>query len=653
MNISFTNIQFSNEKVPNFVEPKPSQLSTQPYVKYGEKNDYPNFLIDLFNRSAKHNAIVTAKQMYIAGQGINANYEGLDENQIANIQAIISSVNPYETLEQLIKKIALDIELFGGCYLHVVYTKNKKKVAAVYHLDYTTVRSNTDNSEFYVSENWLREDGTENTKPDFKIYKPFGTIGVSECVLYFKEYRPQLKTYTLPSYIGAIPAIITDAEIANFHRASIQNGFVGGNMIVFKNGIPSDEEMRTVENQIKKKFTGTDKANSLVVVFTDGDPNRTPEIISLTGNDFDKKYEQLNKTIQEEIFVGHRITSPMLFGVRVEGQLGGRNELATAFQLFQNTYITPKQLQIERLVNELFGLGDRLSIKKIEPVLPEFSEGTLMQILDKNEMREIIGRKPIEVSVSQTNDKINSLSPLVANSVLNNMTVNEKRAILGLPPIEGGDTIESQVEAQPQALKKQINEDAIALSVFSKYGVSESEYEFVSFEKDILSRQEFALTKNEKGVLDILNKAPDTKISGIAKLLNISESEVKQMLERLTEKGYLEAGKPTKKVNELKLPDFEETFVMYKYDLRIGIDGPKILPDGRTRPFCEAMIRAGKLYTREDIDMISKELGAIYGIPNYDAFRLRGGWYHDPDSGVNYPFCRHVWKQGIYKRKKK
>ena len=644
-------IKFSNDKIPVFAEPKKGQEDKQPYVKYGEENNYPEFLNTLFSRSAKHNSIITAKQLYISGQKLEFNTEGLEEKQIAKFKAYIDSPNPYETLYDIVKKVALDIELFGGAYVHVIYAKNKKDIAEIYHKDYTAVRSNKDNTEFYLSDNWLNEDGTENMKPEWVTVPAYGKEGAKEAILYVKEYRPNLKTYTIPGYIGAIPAIITDAEIANFHRAAIQNGFMGGTLLVFKNGIPSDEEMKTIERQLKKKFTGTDKANSLVIDFTDGDPNRTPEIIQLTGNDFDKRYEALNKTIQEEIFVGHKVTSPMLFGVRTEGQLGGRNEMATAFQLFQNTYITPKQIQIENVLSELFGWGERVNIKPVEPILPEFSESTLMQILNKDEMREIIGRKPLDVSISQTNDKINSLSPLVANSVLNNMTTNEKRAILGLSAIIGGDSLQPTQPTPVAAKFTAEQKDAIELTVFNKYGKKADEFEFVAFERDINNRQEFALTKNEKGIIDILIKSPETDYKGVAKLLGITEREAEKLMIDLAERGYLEEGKVTAKGKDLKLPDYAETFVMYKYDLRFGVEGPPILPNDRTRPFCEEMIRANRIYTREEINAIGEELGAIYGEPNYDVFTRRGGWYHDPASDVNYPFCRHVWKQGIYKKK--
>jgi len=62
-------LKFTNDKVPTFVEPKSSQRLK--YVKYGENNNYPNFLLTLFNRSAKHNAILTSKQQYIKQTAIH------------------------------------------------------------------------------------------------------------------------------------------------------------------------------------------------------------------------------------------------------------------------------------------------------------------------------------------------------------------------------------------------------------------------------------------------------------------------------------------------------------------------------------------------------------------------------------------------------
>lgn len=606
-------VNFSNDKVPQFEE-----IRGKDWIKYGENNDYPQFLVTLFNRSAKHNAIITAKQLYIGGQGFNFNTEGLPSEKVAQASALIGSANPQETLYDVTKKLILDTELFGGGYLHIIKTKDKKSIAEIYHIDYCDIRSNYDNTKFYYSKEWLDAEGADNTRvipeKEFWAYGTKAAEQAGECLMYIKQYRPNIQTYTLPEYIGAVPAIITDAEIANFHRAAIQNGFQGGTMIVFKNGVPGDEEMKTIERQLKNKFVGTDRANSLVIDFVD-DPTRTPEVIPLNGNDFDKRYDALNKTIQEEIFVGHKVTSPMLFGVRTEGQLGGRNEMATAFQLFQNTYVTPKQQVIEAVINELLGLYNRVTIKHIEPIMPDFSENILMQILTKDEMREIIGRKPLEVQ-----------------------------------PV----TLCSHKFTADDEIK-----DTRDLDVFLKFGKSEDEYMSVKTIKHIFSKEDigdiqhvqFALTNTEKAILDLLKEAPDASAKDVAKYLKITEKEATDIMANLLDKGYLDDNlKVTPKAKETNLPDLTELTVMYKYALRQ--DAPKLLAGSKSRPFCEGMMSANRLYTREEINLIGAELGNIYGEANYDAFRRRGGWYTDPNTDIHYPACRHIWLQGVYKKRK-
>jgi len=604
-------ITFSNDKVPVFKE-----VRNKDYINYGEDNNYPNFLVTLFNRSAKHNAILTAKQLYIAGQGLAFNAEGLPTDKIVSTQAFIDNANPYESLHSVSSKMALDIELFGGCYIHIIKSKDKKGIAEVYHLDYCNLRTNKDNSKIYYSEYWLNDDGSDNMsiRPDqITEYPAYGSKDYEkgkEGVLYYKQYRPNIETYTLPEYIGAVPAIITDAEIANFHRASIQNNFMGGTLITFMNGVPSDEEMSTIEKQMKKKFTGTDRANSLVIDFVD-DPARAPQIQQLTGNDFDKRYDALNKTIQEEIFVGHKIVSPMLLGVRVEGTLGGRNEMATAFQLFQNTYITPKQNAIEVILNDLVGLKNKVTFIPIEPVMPEFSEQTLATILTKDEMREIIGRKPLEVP------------------------------------------------QQVEVVQSKFSKDDQELAVFMEFGEPADSYTEVKKIKQVFSvadmdnqSQMFALTTTEKGIIDILKNDDKATADDIAKLLKVKVKEIEDIMTNMMDKGYLDDNlKLTPKGVETKVPDFSELYVKYKYALRFDTQGPAILPNGRTRPFCKGMIEANRLYTREEINKIGDRLGTIYGIPNYDAFTRRGGWYTEPGTNIHSPSCRHIWLQTLVKKK--
>ena len=612
-------VKFENDKIPAFVENKNGRVK---WVKYGETNNYPQFLTTLFNRSAKHNAICTDKQLYIAGKGWDFDSNDMQDADTIKLKAFVDNPNPYETLNDLMKKTALDELLYGGFYLKVVHNK-KGEMAELYHVDYNTVRSNRDNSEFYVSEYWLDESGNERTnlKPDeyetHPAYSPDKNKGV--CIYYYKTYRPGLRTYTLPEYIGAIPAIITDAEIANFHRAEIQNGFKGSRMIVFKNGVPSDEEMKSTERRLKNKFTDTDAAGSMVIDFVD-DPNRVPEILPLNGDDFDKRYDALNKTIQEEIFVGHKVTSPMLFGVRVEGQLGGRNEMVDAFNLFQNKYISPKQDIQEMVYNYFAPIKGKLRIKPIEPIMPSFGEAVLENIMTMDEMREIVGRKPLEQGQLTVSQSKNAPAPIQQTA----FDIDLKR--YDIPA-----------------------DDDIDFAIFSKYGEPIENFTSVKMRKYMMSSQQFALTKLEQGVLDLIVKTPEITEDALIKILESNKTDIKGALETLLAEGLIKVGDtitPTSKGEKKEIPSFEDLFIRYRYVERP--DAPPL--KGQSRPFCKAMISNPRYFSKEDIDNISTELGQIYGIPDYDAFKQRGGWYHDPKTGTNVPYCRHIWQQELVKR---
>ncbi len=653
-NESLIQVGFTNDKIPAFLE-----VRGKDWVKYGETNNYPQYLVALFNRSAKHNAIVTYKQLYVKGQGWVFSPENMQgEEQIA-LRAFIDSPNPYETLEDLLAKTSLDVELFNGFYFKVVQSKKAGKKEYIYHIDYCKVRSNDDNTEFYISDDWIGEDGEENTNPEIKETLPAYNAEkpAKESIFYYKSYRPNLDVYTLPDYIGAVPAIITDAEIANFHRAEIQNGFKGSKMIVFKNGVPNYDEIKSVERRMKAKFSPTDKAGVFLIDFVD-DVTRVPEVLDLGAGDFADKYNALNETIQQEIFVGHKVTSPMLFGVRVEGQLGGRNEMVDAFNLFQNTYVTPRQRVQENVYNIFAPVKGKLRIKPIEPIMPSFSEQTLMMILTKDEMREVIGREPLEVKASvnsNVTDELNSLSPLVATKVLNNLTKNEVRAIIGKPPVEGGDTVGEPIEPTAAFSKCQhFNsqaDDSIDFEVFQKYGEPIESFTSVKKKKFMFSKQDFALSKIEQGVLDLIKKTPSIKAEDIQKVMRLDKTAVTNILETLTADGLIEVSNGgqtvTPKGAEIKVPSFDTLFIRYRYSLRP--DAPALL--GESRDFCQSMMANPRYFSREDIEMIGEELGQIYGIPNYDAFTRRGGWYHNPETNTNLPFCRHIWQQELVKRK--
>jgi len=426
-------------KVPLFVENK-----SQQWVSYGVENDYPNYLLNLYRRSAKHNAIVNGKVGYIVGKGWTA------ENETPAAKAFIDSPtfpNAYDSMNDLTQKLTLDMEIYNGFACEVTWSRGGG-IAEICHVDFHRVRADKDEKMFFVYD-WYDEYGVRqfpqlNQIEQIPAFDPENRIGKQ--LFYYRVYSAGVKVYPLPEYLGGTAYIELDVEIANFHVNNIKNNFWGSYLINFPNGIPTPEESDAIERQMKMKFGGTDNAGRFLVNFSDS-PETKPELTPLTPSDLDKQFDILNKTVQQEIFVAHRVTSPMLFGVKTEGQLGGRAEMIESYEIFKATYVEDRVQRIERGINYLasFNGVTGLKLQPTEPIAEQLTEMALLQIATKDELREKAGLPLLETEelggARLVADAINALSPLVANKVLESMSPNEIRALAALPPKAEGEAL--------------------------------------------------------------------------------------------------------------------------------------------------------------------------------------------------------------------
>lgn len=548
-------IKFANNKVPEFKE-----VRGKDWIAYGEKNDYPDYLLTLFNRSAKHNAIVTGKVHYIKGQGLIVKDDSLTIDKKAELEYFLKNINESDTADELLYKISTDLELFGGFALQIIPNRIKTNISQICHIDFSKLRVDKDKDNIWYCNDW-KCPKPENGLMELSPFDPETFSGV----YYFTQYRPGISTYPMPEYMGAIPYIEMDYEISNFHLNNIKNGFSAGTMISFNNGEPDTEEAkRNIEGLVKKKTIGTDNAGQLLITFANG-KDSAPTVAPLTPNNFDKLFDTLNQTVQQEIFTGHKVTSPMLFGIKTEGQLGGRSELREASELFQNSYIAAKQTMIENELNYIMtvaGYGPVLEIQPTEPIAFDISEQAMMQVLTKNEIRAKLGLAPIEAQQTQTMQKFSS--------------------------------------------QDEVN-------VFMKYGFSKDEFEILKSE-EIEDKEE----ANLKELAFYINKQSFDK----------KDDEVQ--------------GPDPSDIRDPKFPKLvpEQIKVMYSYEVRKGL-GPEIIEG--TRDLCRQLIKLNKLYSREDINKISKELG-------YDVWEKRGGFYHNPKTDITTPYCRHIWSQNLVRK---
>lgn len=357
---------FSNNKVNN--TPKFSEGKGE-WIKYGDDNMYPNYLLDLMNNSSKHNAIVKRKTDLTAGGG------WINENDF------ITNQYGDEDLNDIVYKSAYDLNIFGAFVLIGTWSKDRKSVARLQYvatqkvriannLDPKTVqgkRAEEGVEYFFISSDW-----SNAKKNPPKLIQGYSSEYRDEenFVVYQKEYRPGVEYYSLPDYISSIDWIELDKEIANFHLSSVHNGFTPSMIISFNNGIPTPEEQDIVYKQVQKRYAGTDNGSNVFITFSDGG-DKTPTFTPVTLNDSDERFLMLEEHITQNITIGHRIPLQVA-GVAIEGKLGSSAEISENEMLFQHQVIDAKQALIERCYNKLYMIGKEnkdvppLKLKKVK-----------------------------------------------------------------------------------------------------------------------------------------------------------------------------------------------------------------------------------------------------------------------------------------------
>ena len=670
------------------------------YITYGFANEYPYYLLDNYRRSSKHNAIVNGKVNYIMGGGWQAG-DDLTVEQQARFIKFFDGMSSTEDLNDITEKLVLDLELFNGFAVAVTWSK-LGTIAKMEHVPFEKIRVDKEEKMFQVAD-WYNDDMMQlfpkvGDIEKIPAFDPENRLGKQ--LFYYRVYAAGVKHYPLPEYIGGNAWIEADVQVANFHNNNLRNNFWGGYLINFNNGIPTPEEQGDIERQIKRKFSGTDNAGRFVVTFND-DAAKAPTLEPLTPSDMDKQFEILNKAIQQEIFIAHRVTNPQLFGVKTEGQLGGRNELVEAYELFKATYVNDRVRKVERMINYLgsFNGVEGMELIPVEPITERLSEQALLQIMTQDELREKAGLQPLEkpadvvgpnpqpdeqpqaVEALQSNDNIKKLSGreyqnlmrIVRQYMQEKITLEMARTMLSAGFGLSSQEIDTMLGVQSQEFSEpQCEEDdedygwgdeefKVLEVVASKFGSHADDYHVMHskpmrFDTNIDEniRLAFAELGEEEKELDLKieayrKKNRDASVEEMAKEFGVSKAKVAKRVAYLITKDRYPISRAVDKIAEQNLPkNVKEVAepvleVRYKYAWATGFSNKD---KGSSREFCKVMLDLagqGKVYTREDIDGISAIMG-------YSVWNRRGGWYHTP-SGVNRPQCRHVWEQQLVIRK--
>jgi len=369
-------IEFRQEPIlPRFSE----VFQRVPWVYYGDNNLMPQYLITRYNNSAIHKAIVTSKVNQIMGDGVVS---------INNPMASVNLINKKENVEEVMKKCALDLVLFGGYAINVIWSRDRESIAEIYHLDFSRVRVGKINPEtdeiekYYYSADW-----SNIKKHPVEEYDTFNQEdGEPSQILYYKQYQPSNSYYPNPDYSGALAAIEIDVNIKEFHSNNLKNGMLPSLFISMNNGIPADEEQRLITRALEEQYSSVNNAGRPIISFNES-KELAPEITQIAPSSNDGYYQAIYDDIIRTILSGHRISSGELFGISTSGKLGTRNEIVDHSEYIRKMVIMPYQSELLPTFNKL------VSLKFQKPTTFEIKPLSIYEVGDVVE-QPVVENKP-------------------------------------------------------------------------------------------------------------------------------------------------------------------------------------------------------------------------------------------------------------------
>lgn len=512
-------------------------------IQWGKDNQYPYFLNDLMESSPLHGGIIEGKTLFITRGGIEAQFE----TELADI--INDNFESEYSLNEISNLCIKDIEISGLAVMKGKWRADQKSVIWE-HVDFEDFRFDIDpetgEERYAIYEDWSDEIKAKKNATWYDGFDPNERTG--EFIIYLmqkpkkgKKSKKKVNTspYPNPPYASGLKAILTDIEIQNYDLSEILNGFSIGTMVTFKGVAPDEEEKATIEREFYAKASGSNSANGVFTIWTDGETE--VEVHSLAGNDLADRYTNKKSNVESSILQAHSAPSPLLFGIKTAGQLGGNSELETSYLIMRDNYFQVKQ---ERMM--------------------EFLNFYLTEIYNVD-----FGFKYRQVDL--------------------NLTVGQNQS---------AEVMESKKKVDPELEQLIISELSKAgierskATIVSKFEVKETD-NLEQREQQILSSFELDLTdSNTKKVLQAINSgAALPEVENLDQIIDdLKENKLLKKNGELTAKG--------KKAVDNIAVNLE---VRYSYEERA--DAPALKTE--SREFCTQLLSLNRLYTRAEITQIS------------------------------------------------
>jgi len=580
--------QLSIVNLSTYTSPQVKEKAGTDWVEFGSDNNYFQYLIDRYNGSPTNMAIINGITEMIYGKGLDATDSHRRPDQYAMMISLFK--------DEVVRRLCSDLKLMGQCAIQVIYSKDRSRIVKLEHIPVETLRAEKCNDKGEVPAYFYFNDWSKYKRSSkLRRIPAFGMSKEGLEILYVKPYRSGYKYYSPPDYEGGTQYAELEQEISNYHLNNILNGLAPSMLINMNNGTPSPEERELIEQRIYQKFSGTSNAGKFILSFND-DPSTAATIEPIQLSDAHNQYQFLSDESSKKIMVAHRVVSPMLLGVKDNTGFGSNaDELKTASILMDNMVIRPFQTLLINAFDKILAYNNislHLYFKTLQPL--EFTD--LTNVMDAETREEETGVK---------------LKKIDGQEVYS----TKEEAIEKAKELDCEGYHEHEENGMTWFMPCKDHKEATELDKFINLGENEED---ILKEYDLIDEHEVDYDLDDELNENINQLNNEVKLAKVGKATPYKESE--------------QDGKSKKKGKE------NITYlVRYMYTKAPGLASS-------SRNFCVKMMRAKKVYRKEDIiamDRIAVNAGfGKGGAATYSIWLYKGG-----------ARCFHRWTRKIYARK--
>jgi len=585
----------------NYIRPEIKEVSGKKWVLNGDKNSFYQVIIDAYNGSPTNSAIIDSYSQFIYGKGLTSKDKARKPSEWAAIISLVSKKD--------LRKICKDFEMFGEASIEVKYVNGK--IQRCFHVAKQRIAPEVANEEGDITGYYYSYDFANVNKYKPERIDAFGYgegMGERSEIYIIRDYQVGQFYYSNPSYVSGISWAKMEEEISNYSINHIQKGLSFGHIINMNAGV--QESIETIQEntrQIRNHLTGSQNAGAFFLNWND---NKDSEITisALEVSDAHQQYAYLSTEARQQLCTAHKLTSPMLVGVKESsGFSSNAEEIKVGFEELMINVIRPKQEIILDGLMEIFAVNGITLDLQFESLRAED-----LAIADATNAG--LDKATSDAAVSYNGAQIASAIDIFAKVKEGILTTEQ--AIVFLVQFLN---IPAQVA---QAL---FSQQAAAVTQLSTQGFDDLGEDIDLNEWELISSE--AVDYEKEAELD----AELDRMNGVStQLMRVALDKVSTGTARPNAKSYQDGAL------------FKSR---YRYS---GNPSPE-------RAFCKAMMKANKVYRKEDIEMMSqRNVNPGFGMhpnPNqpYDIFLWKGGGLQSEA----FPFgtCKHFWIRETYRKR--